>query len=115
MGGTTGLEGRGCTDGGASLGMVVVIQAVVSFTGVGAVVFMVVIVVFVGCFCAISSTTFAFLGLVDFLVARTFLLGAIWTVDGNRKDEEEQASTSKNKRARARNRKREERKTGSSK
>ena len=98
------MEERGCTDGGASLGMVVVIQAVVSFTGVGAVVFMVVIVVFVGCFCAISSTTFNLLGLVDFLVASIFLLGAIWTIDGDREDKEEEASTSKNKQSRMRNR-----------
>ena len=85
MGGTTGLEG--CTDRGASPRMVVVVWAVVSFVGIGTVVFVVVIVVFVGCFCATSSTTFALLRLVDFLVARTFLLEAIWIIDGDEEEE----------------------------
>ena len=88
MGGTTGLEGRGCKDGGPSMALV---ETSVSYTGVRAVVFVVVVVIFVGCFCATSSTTFTFLGLVDFLVASTFLLGAIWTIDrdGEEKEEEE--------------------------
>ena len=77
MGGTTGLEGGDCTNGGALLGMV---EMLVSFIGIGAVV---VVVVFVGCFCVTSSTTFDLLGLVEFLVVIAFLLGAILTVNGD--------------------------------
>ena len=58
----------------ASPGMV---ETPISFTGVGAVVVVVVVVVVVGCFCATSSTTFALLEFVDFLVANTFLLEVI--------------------------------------
>ena len=98
------MEGRGCTDGGASPALV---ETPVSFIGIGAVV-----VIFAGCFCVTSSTTFTFLGLVDLLVTSTFFLGAIWTVDGDREDKEEEASTSEDGRETERNR--EKRETGSS-
>ena len=86
------------------------VETPVSFTGVE-----IVVGVVGGCFCGTSSTTFSLLGLVDFL-ARTFLLGAIWTVDDDGEDEEEEegnwATTGENGRETERNR--EERETGSS-
>ena len=103
------MEGRGYMEGGASPGMV---ETRVSFTSVRDVVFIVVVVVFLGCFCSTSSTTFTLLGLVDFFVISTFFLGAIWTIDGDREDKEEEVSTSKDGRETERNR--EERETESS-
>ena len=75
-----------------------------SSTMVGLLVFFVVfvfVVVFLGgdCLCVKSSTTLDLWGwgLFTFLVACAFLLGAIWTLDGNDDGELEAARMSKNK------------------